>query len=113
MKLLSEEKGVRYELFDMPALDDMAVVIAEAFARYEPMVVAQGLSREELVDSIKLLCPKAAQEALTVLARDQITGQVIGAMLTDDFASTPPEGIEYLSEKVGPILALLDALDVQ
>jgi predicted N-acetyltransferase YhbS len=34
-------------------------------------------------------------------------------MLTDDFASTPPEGIDYLSEKVGPILALLDALDVQ
>jgi hypothetical protein len=58
MKLLSEEKGVRYELFDMPALDDMAVVIAEAFARYEPMAVAQGLSREELVDFISCSAPR-------------------------------------------------------
>lgn len=107
------EKGVRYELFDMPALDDMAVIIAEAFARYEPMAVAQGLSREELVDFTKLLGPKAAQEALTVLARDQTTGQLIGVMLTDDFASTPPEGVGYPGEKFRPILALLDALDVQ
>jgi hypothetical protein len=71
MKLLREENGVRYELFDMSALDDMAVVIAEAFSHYEPMAVAQGLSRGELADFIKLLGPKAAQEALTVLARDQ------------------------------------------
>jgi GNAT superfamily N-acetyltransferase len=91
----------------------MAVVIAEAFSHYEPMAVAQDLSRGELVDFIKLLGPKAAQEALTVLARDQATDRVIGAVLTDDFASAPPKGIEHISEKFGPILALLDELDTQ
>jgi hypothetical protein len=43
MKPLREVKGVRYELFDMNALDEMAVVIAKAFASYEPTSVALGL----------------------------------------------------------------------
>jgi hypothetical protein len=34
-------------------------------------------------------------------------------VLTDDFASAPPEGIKRISEKFGPILALLDELDTQ
>jgi ribosomal protein S18 acetylase RimI-like enzyme len=113
MKLLHEVKGVRYELFDMHALDEMAVMVADAFARYEPMTITQNFSLEELVEFIKLRGPKAAQEELTVLARDQETGQVVGALLTDDFASAPPEGIEHLSEKLGPTWALLDALDTQ
>lgn len=111
MKLLREAQGVLYELFDIHALDDMAVVIAEAFARYEPMAVIQGVSREELVDFVKLFGPKAAKEELSVLARDRETGQVIGAMLADDFASAPPEGIEHTSETFGPILGLLDESD--
>jgi GNAT superfamily N-acetyltransferase len=57
----------------------------------------------------QILMPKE----LTVLARDQATGQVIGALITDDLASTPPEAFEHLGEKFGPILALLDALDAQ
>jgi hypothetical protein len=59
MKLLREAQGVLYELFDIHALDDMAVVIAEAFARYEPMAVIQGVSREVLADFVKLFGPKA------------------------------------------------------
>jgi GNAT superfamily N-acetyltransferase len=113
MKLLYEVKGVRYELFDMHALDEMAVMVADAFTRYEPMAITQNFSLEELVEFIKLRGPKAAQEELTVLARDQETGQVVGALLTDDFASAPPEGIEHFSGKFGPIWALLDALDTQ
>ena len=113
MKLLYEVKGVRYELFDMHALDGMAVMIAEAFSRYEPMAVTQNFSLEELVEFIKLRGPKAAQEELTILARDQETGQVVGAMLTEDFALAPPEDIEHFSEKFGPILTLLDELDAQ
>jgi ribosomal protein S18 acetylase RimI-like enzyme len=106
-------QGVGYELFDLHALDEMAVMIAEAFTRYEPMAVAQSLSFDGFVDFIKLLGPKAEQEELTVLARDQETGQVIGAMLTEDFALAPPEDIEHFSEKFGPILTLLDELDAQ
>jgi len=91
MKLLREMQGVRYELFEMDALDEMALVVAEAFRRDEPMTVARDVPRHVFVDFVKLLAPKARREELTVLARDQETGRVIGAMIADDFASAPPE----------------------
>src|SRR5215470_1823830 len=97
MKLLHEVQGVQYELFDMGALDKMALVVAEAFNRAEPMTVARDVPLHEFVDFVKLLAPKAQQEELTVLARDQETGRVIGAMIADDFASEPPEDLELLS----------------
>jgi ribosomal protein S18 acetylase RimI-like enzyme len=100
-------------LFDLYALDETALAVAEAFSRYEPMTVAQGIPVTEFVDFIKLLGPKAQQEELTVLARDQETGQVIGAMIADDFASAPAEGMERLGEAFVPIFALLGELDEQ
>jgi ribosomal protein S18 acetylase RimI-like enzyme len=111
MKALCEVQGVRYELFDMGALDETALRVAEAFSRYEPMSVARGVPVTEFVEFVKLLGPKAQQEELTVLARDQETGQVIGALITDDFASAPPEGMERLGENFAPIFALLGELD--
>src|SRR5262245_22628975 len=106
MKLLRKVQGVQYELFNMHALDEMARMVAEAFKRYEPMTAAQDVPFQEFVDFVRLLGPKAHHEELTVLARDQETGQVIGAMIADDFASAPPEGMGVLGEAFEPILAL-------
>jgi len=50
---------------------------------------------------------------LTVIARDQDTGQIIGAMITDDFAIEPPEEIRGLGNNFEPIWAVLDELDTQ
>jgi GNAT superfamily N-acetyltransferase len=113
MEPLREVQGVQYELFDMHVIDEMALMVAEAFNRYEPMTVTQDIPVTVFVDFVKLLGPKARQEELTVLARDQETGQVIGAMITDDFASVPPEGMEHLGETFEPIFALLGELDEQ
>jgi hypothetical protein len=113
MEPLREVQGVRYELFDMDALDEMALMVAEAFSRYEPMAVAQGIPEKEFVDFVKILGLKAQHDELTVLAREQETGQVIGAMIADDFASVPPEGMEHPGEKFAPIFALLGELDEQ
>jgi len=113
MKLLRKVQGVQYELFDMYALDEMALTVAEAFNRYEPMTVAQAVPFQEFVEFVQLLGPKAQQEELTVLARDQETGQVIGAMIADDFASALPEGMGLLGKAFQPIFALLAELDEQ
>src|SRR5262245_23030485 len=104
MKLFSKVQGVQYELFDMDALDEMAPMVAKAFKRSEPMAVAQDVPFQEFVDFVKLLGPKAQQEELTVLARDQETGQVIGAMIADDFASAPPEGMGLSARRLNPFL---------
>ena len=39
MEPLREVQGVEYEFFDIDARDEMALMVAEAFSRYEPTAV--------------------------------------------------------------------------
>lgn len=111
--ILNKTDGVRYELFDLSNLDEMALMTAEAFARYEPVTSALGITLEDFAEFVRLLGPKASQEELTVIARDQDTGQIIGAMINDDFAGEPPQEIRRLGAGFEPIWAVLDDLDNQ
>jgi len=111
--VLYKAEGVQYELFNISELDEMAMMAGEAFARYEPVTSALGISSEDFAEFVRLLGPKAVQDELTVIARDQETNQIIGAMITDDFASEPPEEIQRLSDNFEPVWAILDELDTQ
>ena len=111
--VLNEAEDVQYELFDISELDELAMMAGEAFARYEPVTTALGIPSEDFADFVRLLGPQAVQDELTVIARDQETNQIIGAMITDDFASEPPEEIRRLGDNFEPIWAVLDELDTQ
>ncbi|MFZ2313506.1 MAG: hypothetical protein WAV82_12905 [Methylobacter sp.] len=111
--VLNEAEGVQYKLLDISELDEMAMMAGEAFARYEPVTSALGIPSEDFADFVRVLGPKAVQENLTVIARDQETNQIIGAMITDDFAIEPPEEIRLLGDNFEPIWAVLDELDSQ
>jgi len=114
--LISDAEGIRYELFTMDALAETAVMTAEAFVRHEPVFTSMRISPEEFAEFVKLLFSGAEQEELTVIARNQETGQIIGAMIADDFAADPPEAFNQPSAKsgnFGPILAALGEVDTQ
>ncbi|MDD5411539.1 MAG: hypothetical protein PHF31_09015 [Methylobacter sp.] len=111
--VLNKAEGVQYELFNISELDEMAMMTGKAFARYEPVTSALGISSEDFAEFVRLLGPKAVQDELTVIARDQETNQIIGAMISDDFASEPPEEIRRLGDNFEPVWAILDELDTQ
>jgi ribosomal protein S18 acetylase RimI-like enzyme len=113
VSFLREDRGVRYELFDIFDLDDVAATIADVFSAYEPMAVTQNVSQGEMINLIKVQGSKAAQESLTIVAKSKEEGKVIGVLLCDDFAAVMPENISAASERLSPILALLDELDTQ
>jgi hypothetical protein len=111
--VLNEAEGVQYELFDISELYEVAAMAAEAFTRYEPVISSLGISLEDFADFVRLLGPKVGQEELTVIARNQDTNQIIGAMVTDDFAIEPPEEMRCLGNNFEPMWAVLDELDTQ
>jgi ribosomal protein S18 acetylase RimI-like enzyme len=111
--ILNEAEGVQYELFDIGQLHEIAAMTAEIFARYEPVTSALGISLKDFADFVRLLGPKVEQEELTVIARNQDTNQIIGAMVTDDFSIEPPEEMRHLGDKFEPLWAILDELDAQ
>jgi ribosomal protein S18 acetylase RimI-like enzyme len=50
---------------------------------------------------------------LTIIARDEASGAMAGALLNEDAASPAPEGVDRLSDKFVPIFDLLDQLEDQ
>jgi ribosomal protein S18 acetylase RimI-like enzyme len=89
----------------------MTELLAETFSRHDPPAIAVGLTAPEFDAFVRLLCPKVAAEGLTVVARLAGTSALVGALLTEDSASPPPEGMDRLSAKFDPIFDILGQLE--
>jgi ribosomal protein S18 acetylase RimI-like enzyme len=103
--------GIEYGVFASGDADAMAKVLGEAFSRHDPPAAAVGLTAPEFEALVRLYCPKAEAEGLTIVARSADTGELVGALLTEDGASAPPGGMDRLSGKFDPIFDILGQLD--
>ena len=70
-----------------------------------------GLTPSDFEAFVRLFCPKAAAEGVTIIARSGETGEMIRALLTEDSASEPPQGMDRLTAKFNPIFDILGQLD--
>ena len=109
----SEPKQIEYGVYVPSDAEAMTKLLGAVFSRHDPPAVAAALTSSEFEDFVGLLCPKAAEEGLTVVARLAGTGELIGALLTEDSASGLPDGIDRLSVKFDPIFDILGQLDTE
>lgn len=86
-------------------------LLGEAFSLYDPPAVAVGITAAEFEAFVRLFGAKAVADRLTIVARSADTREMIGALLTEDSASSPPSGMDQLSRKFDPINDILDQLD--
>ena len=102
---------INFRVYTSSDADEMVQLLGEVFARRDPPAVAVDLTPSEFGAFVRLYCPKAASERLTIVARSTDTGKMVGALLTEDSASAPPDGMNHLSTKFDPIFDLLGQLD--
>jgi hypothetical protein len=102
---------VNYSAFTTSDSEEIAQLLGEVFAQREPAAVAAGIGPLEFEALVRLYCPKAEAEGLTIVARSKETGEMIGALLTEDSASQPPQGTDHLSPKFDPIFDILSELN--
>jgi GNAT superfamily N-acetyltransferase len=113
LNICARIQDVVYGIAETADIEEMADLLANVFSRFEPPAVASGLSFDEVREIVLQYGWRAPADGLTLLARDQPSGRLIGAMLTDDFATPPPVPPDRLPKKFMPIAALLDELDRQ
>src|SRR5690349_19342767 len=111
MILLTRSQDIDFGIAEDADIEPMAQFLAGVFSRFDPPAVAADVSFDELLGLAQSYGRRAPEDGLTVIARFQSTGELIGAMLTDDFASPPPDHIEPPAEHFKPIAALLEGLD--
>ncbi len=110
---ITQVQDIIYGLPETADIEEMADLLANVFSRFEPPAVAAGLSFDNVREIVTKYGKRAPGDALTIIARVQPTKRLVGAMLTDDFASPPPENVDKLPENFKPVAALLEGLDEQ
>jgi ribosomal protein S18 acetylase RimI-like enzyme len=104
---------IKYGVYAASDADAMARLLAEAFSHRDPPAVAVGLTASEFEEFVRLFCPRVEAEGLTIVARHTITGELVGALLTEDSASEMPDGVDRLSAKFDPVFDILGQLELE
>jgi ribosomal protein S18 acetylase RimI-like enzyme len=107
-----EVGGIQYGTCESSDVGEMVSLLGEVFSLYDPPVVAVGLTAAEFEAFVRLFGGQAGVDRLTIIARSGDTGEMIGALLTEDSVSPSPRGLDQLSRKFDPISDILDQLDV-
>ena len=103
--------GIEYSIYTANDAGPLARLLGEVFSRRDPPAVAVGLTPAEFEEFVRLLCPKAAAEGLTIVARHAGSPELAGALLAEDSATEMAAGLERLSPKFEPIFDILGQLD--
>jgi hypothetical protein len=105
---------VVYKVLDGTHGEAVVECVARLFAEREPMVLALGLSVDQMRPFVTLICERAVEEELSVVALDAATGQLLGGLLATDFgAEAQPEAADWqrACEPLLPVLELLGQLE--
>jgi len=108
-----EVTGIRYGVCDASDVGEMVGLLGEVFSLYDPPAVAAGITAAEFGDFARLFTARAVTDGLTIVARSADTCEMVGALLTEDSASPPPDGMDRLSRKFDPINDILGQLDTE
>jgi amino acid adenylation domain-containing protein len=96
--------------FEEQYLEQTVALVSESFTSREPLGVGLGLCKEEFNLFSEKICRNCLSESLSFVALHQLSGNVIGFCLSEDFASSLAGEVE-IPEFLNPIFALLDSLD--
>lgn len=113
LNILAQKDGIVYKILQEKDIEQTIICLSEVFSGGEPMVKTLEITKEEFYPFAEIYCKKAIKEGLSVIATEKETCKVIGFVISEDFASEQPEGIESINEKFQPIMVLLDTLDEQ
>lgn len=102
---------IRFEVCRAHDIDEIVAMLAEVFTAADPPAVAVGLTPDEFAALVELYRLRIAQGGLTIIARAIDSGEMAGALLSEDSAAAFPAGVERLSPKFEPIFDILSQLD--
>jgi ribosomal protein S18 acetylase RimI-like enzyme len=102
--------AIRYTVFSPADAEEVAQLLAQAFSTREPIGIAVGITPEEFASFVRLQLRSARTQSLTIVARRADTGEMVGALLTDDGAAGSDGELEKLGEKFAMVGSILGKL---
>ncbi|MDO1447296.1 GNAT family N-acetyltransferase [Rhodocytophaga aerolata] len=111
MLITSVKNAIIYEILTEKDYEGTVLCAASTFVAGEPMVTVLDIAKKDFLYFSEIFVRKAIADGLSVIAKDAVTGQVVGCMISEDFVTDPPQGIELVAPSLGPIFHMLGTLD--
>jgi hypothetical protein len=109
--LLREDKGITYEILQEEDLEETVTLLSNVFSHGEPATRSLEITPEEFHYFAEIYGKKAVRDGLSVIAKDEDNGKIVSFLLSEDFDSEQPEGIENIDVKMLPLMALVDTME--
>lgn len=109
--ILKEDKGIVYEILQENDLEETILLLSKIFTGGEPSVKYFGITSEEYYYFAQLYCNKGIEEGLSITAKDKGTGKIVAFIISEDFDSSAPEGIENIDRKIAIDMAIVDEIE--
>lgn len=102
--------GFVYELLGQQNLQGAIDCVSQVFTQSEPLAHHLGITYDEFTKFAGAYYPKIAEDGLSLVAKDEASGRIIGVRVSEDFIQEgePPE--LDISPKFFAIFSLLDQL---
>jgi ribosomal protein S18 acetylase RimI-like enzyme len=111
MKFIDNNNEILFQTMRHNDIEETANCISQVFSNFEPLAKALKISFNELYQLALPVCQKAADEKISIIAKDRKTGAVIGFIISEDFMTIdqyPPEGIDHKFEAVFSLMSELE-----
>ena len=102
--------AINYQVYRSEDGEEMTALLADVFTRRDPLALAAGIKAQEFALFVRALLPKAAEERLTIVARFAGSGEMVGAVLTNDPASEADFAMEVLGREFAMVGSILGEL---
>jgi len=106
----SSVSRIEYGTLVASETEAMVKLLAKTFSRYDPLAIVAGITAADFEGFAHTLIPGRLEEGLTMVARFSDSGELAGAMLTEDAAASASEERRKMGEKFEPIADILGEL---
>lgn len=110
--ILKEDKGITYEILQEKDLEETTALLSQIFTEGEPVTKSLEITPKEFRYFAEIYCKKAVKEGISMIARDKDNYKIVSFIISEDFDSPQPEEIQNIDKKIVPLMALVDAIEM-
>ena len=111
MNFLDPKNEILFQVLSHRDIEDTATCVSQVFSSFEPIAKALKISFNEFYRFAVPVCQKAADEEISIIAKDQKTGEIVGFIISEDLMTVKPGPTEGIDNKFEAVFSLLSELE--
>jgi ribosomal protein S18 acetylase RimI-like enzyme len=111
MNFFDEQNEILFQTMQSNDIEKTATCIAQVFSNHEPLATSLNISFDEFYHFVFPICQKAASEQLSIIAKDEKTGEVVGFIIANNFMTINSKPLEIIDNKFEAVFSLLSELE--